>query len=666
MITLPSQNKKWIQENDSDLTGNIYYTKNICFDENGYLRLSNSSRAIMNDTVDADFDLPAAFLQYGASADYFIPTWDDAFTVGSNIFRDYPTQMGVSGTPSTDLESDIILSNNQLILTQDTDVDYYDTVGGTWTDTNISLTADGQHPIVNFVSLQAIAIANVYQVKLYATPFTATPTLITTLSIPQDFEITQMAYLNQYLYIGTQNMNGGKSMMYVWNGQGTAAQQAYEMDSSIILSLCVHQGAIWCLNGFGELSRFNGSGFTRKGTFPLFYTDTSLITDVANKPMFKNILKSNGDLIYILFNDSKNRKRQLLNQPDGIWCYDERVGLYHRYSLSNSLVNIQTILTSAVNTTTNQITVSSPAPVTGTEVFYYDDGDTAIGGLTSLTKYFVIKVDSTHVKLATTKVNALAGTAIDLTGTGNNGQSLNFFENIDYGSFLTNRTMALLPIELYTEGKWGSDLLWGGEVNRRTLSGDDSYMGSTSSFVESRGYFVTPKIFSEGINDVYNNLVIKYSTFLSELDKIIIKYRLEDDRLDTIDCSGTNWEATWTSTTTFTTTQTDMANAEVGDEIEFLNGAGGGLLAHITTISENSGTYTVTIDETFDNYITGDKAKFVFRNWSKFATITSSDLGYFSSNIGKNSKFIQFKIELRGIKVRIEDIKLNNKELLPV
>lgn len=666
MINLPSQEKQWKQSNSSDLYGNISVTKNINFDNEGYLALSNSPRLAMDNSIDSDFDNPSAII-FSPNHGYFVPTWDNAFQVDERVLSSYPTQVTDTGIPSTDIESDVVWFGGLMPLSQDTDLDYYTPGTDTWTDTNISLTGSGQHPIENFLSLSALAVANVNTVKLYANPLTATPTLITTLNILADFEITGMKYLNQNLYIATRNIYGGHAFLYVWNGSGSAAQQAYEVDSNIIFSLTVHKGSIVLLTGQGELLQFTGGGFKHLDAFPIFYTDRAL-TDTNNIGNYKNIMKSNGDVLYILFNDSSNSIR-LTNQPDGVWCYDEDVGLYHKYSLSNSLVNVQTIATSAVNTTTDQITVSSPALPTGTEVYYRDAGGTVLAGLTNETKYFVINVDSTHIKLATTKALALAGTAIDLTGTGNNSQTLVFFPNIDFGAFLTDRTMSLCVIDRPSaDPQYGTDIIWGAEVNRRTLSGDNAALGTTTGYVEARGYFITPKIFSNEVTDMFNLLTLKYSRFTSELDKIIIKYRVTDDMRHEIDTSNSAWRATWTSTTTFTTTQADFADAVVGDEVEFLDGAAGGMLAHITAISENAGTYTVTIDETFDQYITGDVSTVIFRNWTKFATIDSTnatDQGFFTQNIDMAGKFIQLKVELRGLGVKVEELKVDNKFFLP-
>ena len=55
---------------------------------------------------------------------------------------------------------------------------------------------------------------------------------------------------------------------------------------------------------------------------------------------------------------------------------------------------------------------------------YADASGTAITGLSDATTYFVIKVDNDTIKLATNLTNANAGTAITLSGTGNNSQTL--------------------------------------------------------------------------------------------------------------------------------------------------------------------------------------------------------------------------------------------------
>lgn len=81
-----------------------------------------------------------------------------------------------------------------------------------------------------------------------------------------------------------------------------------------------------------------------------------------------------------------------------------------------------TVATSAVDTSTDVITVSSHGLATTNSVTYHNGGGTALAGLTHESTYYVVKVDANSFKLASSYDNAVDGTTIDLTGTGNNSQ----------------------------------------------------------------------------------------------------------------------------------------------------------------------------------------------------------------------------------------------------
>jgi hypothetical protein len=82
----------------------------------------------------------------------------------------------------------------------------------------------------------------------------------------------------------------------------------------------------------------------------------------------------------------------------------------------------RTILTTAVNTTTEDITYTAHGMPTGEQITYRDGGGTAIAGLTDDTLYYAIRIDANTFKVALSAANATAGTAINLTGTGNDDQ----------------------------------------------------------------------------------------------------------------------------------------------------------------------------------------------------------------------------------------------------
>jgi len=82
-----------------------------------------------------------------------------------------------------------------------------------------------------------------------------------------------------------------------------------------------------------------------------------------------------------------------------------------------------TIATTAVSTTADTITSTAHGLSTGAKVTYGAASGTVLGGLSDATAYYVIYVDVNTFKLASSAANALAGTAIDLTGTGNSSQT---------------------------------------------------------------------------------------------------------------------------------------------------------------------------------------------------------------------------------------------------
>ena len=91
----------------------------------------------------------------------------------------------------------------------------------------------------------------------------------------------------------------------------------------------------------------------------------------------------------------------------------------------------RTVATSGVNTTSNVITFTAHGYTDGTKVTYNAGGGTALAGLVDGTEYFIRdKADDTF-KLAATS----GGTAIVLTGTGNNAQ--NFVGSTNTGMTMT-------------------------------------------------------------------------------------------------------------------------------------------------------------------------------------------------------------------------------------
>jgi hypothetical protein len=165
------------------------------------------------------------------------------------------------------------------------------------------------------------------------------------------------------------------------------------------------------------------------------------------------------------------------------------------------------------------------------------------------------------------------------------------------------------------------------------------------------------------MQDTWQKLYIKHSELTKTFDKIVVKYRIKDTELVKIryeDGVTVGSIITWTASNTFTTTDTQYADVLVGDEVEVVQGAGSGYLLHISSITETGGTYTVVLDESVKNIVATNTGRAVVSRWTLAkvldGTTPQNEDGYSEISIGKNSKSIQFKIELRGEDVEIEEL----------
>ena len=245
----------------------------------------------------------------------------------------------------------------------------------------------------------------------------------------------------------------------------------------------------------------------------------------------------------------------------------------------------------------------------------------------------------------------------------------------DFGSFSAIQAfLSLRRDTAYKDSLIYPEFLMSGKVQRGTSDAVNgtNIVSVTVDKMENRGYFITPKLESEQIEDNYISISLKWKKLVNEDDKIIIKYRTEETDLPdylTYKEAFSGDSLTITAANTFTTTK-DLSLVSVGDEMEIVSGAGAGYLAHVTSISESSGTWTVVIDESIQNFTANDKCKAIFQNWTKLDTITTStadnSLGYKVIRLSKNSKWSQFKIELRGVDTEIEELIINNKTHKPV
>ncbi len=151
---------------------------------------------------------------------------------------------------------------------------------------------------------------------------------------------------------------------------------------------------------------------------------------------------------------------------------------------------------SAVNTTSNVITIGASNFYVG-QPLKYTNGGSNIGGITSGNTYYAIPTSSTTIKLAASIADADAGTEIDLTSTGGNNGTLAYILtqrnlNVQGGEETHAISTAELPshthsVTIYGTGGGGFNLnhgsFGGADPTVSTAVGSNSAHNNLSPFM---------------------------------------------------------------------------------------------------------------------------------------------------------------------------------------
>jgi hypothetical protein len=442
---------------------------------------------------------------------------------------------------------------------------------GTWTPnwytvvTGGSLTSGVPHPLC--VGQTLLLIGNGTNV---VTITTADAFDTSAVVLPTGFIIEWIKKGGTGYWIGTKNTRQGEAQVFFWDGYSENYNAGYSVGSESCFSGVVDKnGNIYVVNGYGELLRFNGSGFEVIAQFPVAnlkthyfrgYLGTYIDEDGLN-PIHRNGMAIIDNKVHILLNATidGDSTKLLENQLSGIWCYTNENGLFHRFSLTQNYGTAK-----------------------------YDLGYPIIseaGAITPRPKRL--------------------------------------------GSFYAGYTT-------FTSGLTGLGTSRIGIVD-------------TTETSKKLGYFITPEIYAQEIDEMWNNITLIHKELKNPEDYIKVKYRFVKgfDDLQTITTG------TWTSSNTFTATIGDL---EEGDEIEILTNRGAGMNTKVTDIT---GT-TVTIAD----HASAGAGTFTFRSetWTDVDTIQDLVSRFNKFSIDKNNTQIQFKVLSfgKGDSPELEKLILNS------
>lgn len=117
----------------------------------------------------------------------------------------------------------------------------------------------------------------------------------------------------------------------------------------------------------------------------------------------------------------RHRLKSLIRTPDGTYVISDVPDAFTFEVTANGQVPLIVKTFSPrfnVDLTQGIIKIQSHGFITGTEVTYSDGGETAIGGLTDNTHYYVISVNRDYLRLAATATDAESGVPLTLTSYG--------------------------------------------------------------------------------------------------------------------------------------------------------------------------------------------------------------------------------------------------------
>ena len=658
MITIPSNDaRKWRVAHGRDLAADIVDSRHMNFDKEGYARMLGLPVVLYTTTDSANFGLPLSIFSDGDNY-YTVTSAGMWYTATGSVFAQATT-----GTPpSFGLHSDGVMFNGEAVASGSTTVCSF--ASGTWTSRITGNSASYPHPLCVFENRNELAVANGNVVKTYNTSYSVQNTL----TIPAEYTVVWMVWRQFKLYIGTRNVSGSGAKMFVWNGTGSSAQEAYGVQADWMYSGTEYQSSIAVVTSAGQILRFNGGGFDELEHFPVYETQYSWTSSAAPASAVGKVssrgMSAHGDLLYINIDGSLHRNgvdypgNFLHTQPSGLWAYSPKVGLYHkagyRYSKYASLTP------TSVASDVLQFAVDHYAQ-TGDAIMC-----TTVDTLTGVVAnqiYYAIKISESSLSLAYSPSDAFNERAVTLGGSaGSSVFALNTYQSLGAVNDVTPGAVSRFTNVSFYDF-YGTEVMWGGRAQNQA----GTVVSSLMSFGLGRNQasLTTAPIYTRNITEIFQKFYEKIKQLRLDSDKLIVKWRTTDRfGVPTPTYANVAGKATWVDSTSFTidSTYKDIKSILDDDEVAIISGVGAGRTAHITEIEISGSTYTITIDEAIPYVLPGYLSDVIIDNWTRLHEVNneteSLSQGYAGGSDAKTASWIQYKIEYRGKDVSVNMLQL--------
>lgn len=587
MIQIP-KDRKWIQTNSSDVLGNLFSTFGVDLSWNkGMMRSGDATFLNVNSADLVGLQCAVGFRSFtsigingGNQAIFAVAggitggTGNVYYTSGTGVPSTTFIQDATSGTPTicTADVSDMELFGTNLYVSGGGKV-FELTAGGTWN--NYDITGDtGNGTDVHMLASYANRLyVTALQTKIFSAALSGTTLGAWAVPTAQYSIDLGGGIQNLITFIRASSNRIWIGTLNAYGGKG----YVYEWDGS---SSQVTKS--YRLDSSGALA------CVIKGDIP-YIMNTNGEIQVWNGGTFKDL------------DDAKVGISGQLNRVRGSLFYNPLNVVNNRFIHPNGMTlvdgNINILVNTVNNTNTGETDTSNPA---GVWEYLPDVGLYHKYGLTYThsgdSSPFT---DAGQIKLA--RVGAISEMNIPSAAVARNGTWL------AGAQYYTNATAT----------RYG---IWYDDLNKTA---------------QTPGYFVTTRIYSPNVTEIWQKLFLIFRRFYDSNEKIIVKYR-------TIDADPLEGTITWTGTSSFNTSAA-ISGYAVGDEVEIIQGIGSGLPSHITAIQTTDSGYMVTVDQVYTG-ASNQTAIAWFQKWTKIASITDTTIDFKEILIGKQSAWIKFKV----------------------
>lgn len=143
-------------------------------------------------------------------------------------------------------------------------------------------------------------------------------------------------------WIGLRNKLSGEGIACFWDESSENYNQAYGVKSEQSMSCVIKNGVPYIVNTAGQLLAFSGSGFEEVAVFPVYNQPGKRWSDGSagsnNVVVHRNGMALVQGMIHIvartIINNQGDDSALMENFPSGIWTYDRKSGLRHKYSFN--------------------------------------------------------------------------------------------------------------------------------------------------------------------------------------------------------------------------------------------------------------------------------------------------------------------------------------------